>query len=107
MAKSFRTAFCEQFNCSPDEFEETLFWKSLNFHAKLLAPLLWKWRGTFFKEDFELVREVAAISCRETFVTELNRFHGRNMRDKNWLRRTFGIRISAGKLNKLNKQLLV
>lgn len=106
MPDTFQTVFCREFDCPPEAFEEQVFWKCLPSHAKIVARLLMGRRETFFREDFGLIREIASVACRDVVITELNRFHGRNLRDKNWARRLFKIRISGGKLRKLSVNLL-
>lgn len=101
----FNEAFCEQFACAPERFEQELFWRGLFLHAKLFALLFWSRRETFFREDFDLIREIAFVSCPEIFISELNRFRGRNLRDKNWIRKTFSIRLSGKKLVKLKDKV--
>lgn len=103
--RPFREAFCLRFDFPPDRYETALFWRSLHRHALLPALLLYRRRPEFFEEDFALVREVASARDNKLFVNELNFFYGRNLRDKNWVRKTFAIRISAKRLLRLKKQL--
>jgi hypothetical protein len=105
MAQTFKEAFCEAFSCSSEQYEERVFWQSIYLHAKVPALLLWGRRATFFKEDLDLLREVANVDCHEVFRMEINRFFGRNRREGSWVRRGFGIRISGKKLMRLKNRL--
>ena len=49
----------------------------------------------FFREDFELLQEISEVRDLGTLKQELSRFYGRNLRDKDWVRRTLQIRISG------------
>jgi hypothetical protein len=39
------------------------------------------------------------------FRAELNRFYGRNLRDKSWVRTPFLLRVSAKKILKIKKRI--
>lgn len=72
MPKPFQAVFCEEFSCSEEDFEHTLFWHCLPWHAKVFARMLWSHRESFFKEDFELIREIALVLSPAIFISELN-----------------------------------
>jgi len=93
--KSFKSLWCEKRGCPASEFEQQLFWHCLHRHALLLAPLIAHLSPSFFTEDFAFFREVGDTRSRGELINEANRFYGRNLRDRNWLRKTLGIRVSA------------
>lgn len=103
--KGFKEAFCERYRCSPEMYERRVFWRSLYRHAVPLAALIYWLKPEFFKEDFDLIRELDRMNNPEIFRSELNFFYGRNMRDRNWIRRTFYIRLSAKRILKLKNEL--
>ncbi len=103
--KSFKQAFCEKYGCSQDVYEEKVFWCCLYRHALPLAAVIYWLKPDFFKEDFDLIREIDKMNSPEVFRSELNFFHGRNVRDKNWIRRGLCIRLSAKRLLKLKSRL--
>jgi hypothetical protein len=105
MKASFQTAFCEHFQCSPGEYADRVFWSCLNAHARPIARFLLRSHSAFFREDMAFIREVGTAVTRGEVICELNRFYGRNLRDKNWLRRTFGIRISGKRVLRLYRML--
>jgi hypothetical protein len=104
--RTFRELFCEQVGCTPDRFEEEVFWRTLHLHSIPLAKVIYQKNPAFFKEDFDFIREVGTVSDPGTFTTELNRFHGRNVRDKTFLRGSASIRVSAKRLIALKNRIL-
>ncbi len=101
MALTFQAAFCEQFRCLPAEYERVLLGRVFYFHARLLAPFLRWLNPDFFEEDLAIVRDLADMTNPEIIGSELSFFHGRNVRDTNWVRKTFLLRVSAGKLRRI------
>ena len=101
MALNFQSAFCQHFGCSPKEYERGLFRRGFYLHARLLSPVLRRFDPHFFDEDLAVVRDLAEMTNREVIDGELSFFHGRNVRDKNWLRRTLLLRLSVAKLRRV------
>jgi hypothetical protein len=97
--------FCEKFQCSPDSFESQLFSRSLHRHAVMLAGPLSRMIPEFFREDMGLINDLATAVSHGEVLTELNRFYGRNVRDRNWLRKTFSLRISGKRVLRLSRKL--
>lgn len=104
--KTFKAAFCEHFRCPPDRYEESLFRRALFRHALPFAFLIQRFDPGFFDEDRDMIREVGAMTTHEIFRNEINYFFGRNLREKNWLRRTLRIRISGNRLIRLWRRLM-
>jgi hypothetical protein len=103
---TFRERFCEQFKCDPSQFEEAVFWRCLNRpHAWFFARLIFPKKPQVFKEDLEFIHELGGIRDPLTFKNEVNRYHGRNVREKGWTRGTFGIRVSGKRVMKLKNRL--
>ena len=81
--KTFRERFCEQFKCDASGFEEAVFWKCLNRpHAWLFARFLFPKDKLIFKEDLDFIHELGGIRDPLIFKNEVNRYHGRNVREK-------------------------
>jgi hypothetical protein len=97
---SFSERFCAITGTRAEMFDRKLFKKSLYAHARIVAPFLLKFRPEMFREDFEAIRELAMVDCPEIFAMEVNRFHGRNKRDRSILRQLFLIRVSGKRLLK-------
>lgn len=83
-----------------------MFWRGLFRHALPLALLIRRFNPEFFAEDLDLIREVGATTSQELFKNEINYFFGRNLRDRNWLRSTFRIRVSGNRLIRMRRRLL-
>ena len=94
-ARSFKMLFCEGYNCPAHDFERQLFRRCVHWPALPLALVICRLRPSFFREDLAFIRDVGAAVSRSEVVSELNRFYGRNVRDRNWLRTTLGIRVSG------------
>jgi hypothetical protein len=105
MVRDFQALFCERFACSAEEFEELLFWRCLYRHALPLAAVLRRTQPTFFTEDFSFLRELRRVNSTSEVVGELNRFYGRNVRDRSWLRKSCHIRVSGKRVLRLYRTL--
>lgn len=99
--ETFQILFCRMKGCPPGEFQRRVFRKALNRHAVPFVRVLESLNPDFFREDYEFIRDVGASVSRDEVVGELNRFFGRNLRDRNWLRRVFGLRVSGWRLLRL------
>lgn len=104
--QTFKQAFCQRYSCHPSQFETAVFWRTLYRHALPFALLIHLWNPSFFKEDIDCIRELGDTRSPDLFKVEINFFHGRNLRDKNWIRRSFSIRISAKRLLALKNKVL-
>lgn len=105
MDVEFRHLFSEVCGVSGEHFERKLFSKCLFRHALPFAWLLQKWEPEFFREDFEMLRDIATARNTEEVICELNRFFGRNARDKSILRTAFYFRVSGKRVLRLYRQL--
>jgi hypothetical protein len=106
MKQSFRSLFCEAYGCAPDEFEQRLFQRCLYRPIVPVAWIILRVSPAFFREDLVFLREVGAATSRSEVVGELNRFYGRNIRDRNWLRKQLAIRVSAKRVLRVYRSLL-
>jgi len=96
--QTFKEAYCEKFHCREADYEMEVFRRCLYRHALPLSSFILSRNPKFFQEDFDLIREIGNIDHADTFRSEINFFYGRNLRDKNWVRRIFRIRLSAKRL---------
>jgi hypothetical protein len=103
--KTFRALFCEHFECPAKNFEKQLFRTCLHRHAIPFRRLAAKLDPDFFREDLGLIADLATAASHEEVISELNRFYGRNVRDRNWFRRSFSIRISGKRVLKISRRL--
>ena len=104
-SRNFRSVFCEKFQCSPQEYEQQMFSRCLHRHTVPLARFLSKLNPDFFREDTGLIQDLATAGSHGEVLTELNRFYGRNVRDRNWLRKKFSLRISGKRVLRLSRKL--
>jgi hypothetical protein len=103
--RNFKSLACEAFQWPSEEYEDRLFRITLYRHAYFLAPLLSFLNPEFFREDWDLVRDLATASSHREVVAELNRFYGRNVRDRNWSRKWFSLRISGKRVQRLSRKV--
>jgi hypothetical protein len=97
----FKSLFCEKFKCSPEDYEERAFRKSLYWHARLLAPVIRAVRPAFFQDDFNFIRYLGeALDARQAKVDVLD---FKDTDRKNWrlLHSGLRIRISHRKTRRL------
>lgn len=104
-SKTFATLWSERHQGAIDDFENQMFWQCLHRHSLPLASLLIQYQPRFFREDFEFLRDVAFARTTDEVVGDLNRFYGRNVRDRSFLRRRFFIRVSGGRLLRVWRSL--
>ena len=103
--QTFRERFCEQYRCSTTDFAEAVFWRCVHWHAWLPARFLYRRDPSLFKEDIDFIHELGGIRDPLIFKAELNRFHGRNVREKGWIRGSFHIRVSARRVITLKNKI--
>ena len=103
---TFRERCCEELKCDPSKYEEAIFWRCMNRpHAWLFAKFIFPRDPKIFKEDLDFIHELGGICDALTFKSEVNRYHGRNVRERGWIRGTFGIRVSGKRVMKLKNKL--
>lgn len=105
MEMEFRQLFSQKSGIAAEQFERKLFYKCLFRHALPFAWLLEKMSPNFFREDFEMLRDVATARNTDEVICELNRFYGRNARDKSFLRPLFYLRISGKRVLRIYRSL--
>jgi hypothetical protein len=97
MSSTFRERYCAHHRIPVDQFEESLFRRTLYGHVRLIAPL---WRlvaPEWFEVDREFIRTVGLLRSRRMFHAEAGEFHGGEMGRKfgrRWLR----VRVSADRV---------
>jgi hypothetical protein len=104
--KPFCELICAHLGCPVAQYETALFRAALSRHCYPLARWLFWRKPSFFREDLDLIRELAFVRSNDIFFSELNRFYGRNLRDKNPWRKGFGIRLSGKRLIRLKNAAL-
>lgn len=105
MEADFRQLFSERFGCGEVEFETRLFRECLFRHSIPFVALLRRWKPEIFREDYDLARELAATHNTGEVVSELNRFYGRNARERGFFRTTCYFRISGKRVLQLYREL--
>ncbi len=91
--------------CPREDYEQKAFWQCLYRHAIPVALVLQKFKPEIFREDMEMLREISDVRDARVLKAELDRFYGRNLRDRSRLRRILLIRVSAGRVLKLKRRV--
>jgi hypothetical protein len=106
MGADFRQLFCHKYELAPERFEQRLFWMCLFRHSLPFVHFLIRWKPEIFREDFDLMREVASTRSRGEVVNELNRFFGRNRRVGGFWRNACLFRVSGKRVLQIYRALL-
>jgi hypothetical protein len=102
---SFKSLFCEEFKCSPEDYEERAFWKFLYGHARFLAPVIRLVYPGFFLEDFKFIRYLGdSVDTRQVRADVLD-FKDINLKRWRMLHGSLRIRVSGRKASRLALQL--
>jgi hypothetical protein len=104
MDADFRQLFCEATGCRPADFERRMFSRCLFRHAVAFKWLI-RNKEEFFREDLEMLRDIGSARNTPEVISELNRFYGRNRRDKSILRTQFFVRISGKRVLRVYRDL--
>jgi len=102
---TFRERFCEYYKCGPEEFEQNVFWRTLHRHAYFLARWWHRRDPLIFKEDYDFIHEIGGVRDPLIFKSELNRYHGRNVRERGWIRGTLHVRVSGKRVIRLKNKI--
>jgi hypothetical protein len=105
MDVEFRQLFSEKWGVEAEQFEGKLFYKCLFRHALPFVWLLQKCDKNFFHEDFGMLRDVASARNTDEVICEVNRFFGRNARDKSFLRTVLFLRVSGKRVLRAYREL--
>ena len=106
MGADFRQLFCQKYGLAPEQFEQKLFWMCLFRHSLPVVYLFCRWKPEIFREDFDLMREVASCRSRGEVVNDLNRFFGRNRRVGGFWRNICLCRVSGKRVLQLYRGLI-
>lgn len=102
--ESFVDLVCETFKCSPEDFNETVFWLCVFPQALFLARWLWRWNRGYFKPDLELIEQVKNATDQGELMFELNDFRRHHPQAgifRTWLK----VRLSGERLLALGDKL--
>jgi len=106
MGADFRQLFCLKYELPPEQFERALFWMSVFRHSLPVVSLLQRWKPEMFREDYDLMREVASSTSRGEVICELNRFYGRNRRVGGFWRNVLYCRVSGKRVLQIYRSLI-
>lgn len=106
MDLDFRQLVSARYGISAEKFERKLFQKCLFRHALPFVWLLEKCDPDFFREDLEMLRDVASARTTDEVICEINRFFGRNARDKSFIRTGLYLRVSGKRVLRFYRKMI-
>ena len=101
---SFVDLYCNEFDCSPENFEESVFRQCLFPHAVQLVSIIWGLNPRYFNADLELIRQVKFLNKADEVALEIQRFRHHDKRT-GVLRRWLKARVSGRRLLNLARLL--
>jgi hypothetical protein len=103
--QDLKARFCERFSCPPEDYEFRAFTQCLYWHALLLAPFVFFLNTSYFRIDFELIRELGVVSHVQDADLALLSFQDANRATRSFWRTGLNIRISGRKAANLAREL--
>ena len=103
--QNFADKCCQQFQCHPSDFPETVLWNCLPALRKILARIIWLWKPEFFESDLHLIKEVGNAATIDE-VREIIKFHNKQPAARSFIRHRLKVRLSRSKLQALAGKML-
>ncbi len=103
--KKFRVRFCEEYNCTREEYVKKVFSIALYSHARIPAFFLRIFYPSYFKIDREYILEAGETEHPAMFRGEIDIYYGNNLRSRSWLRNKMLIRLSGTKMKRIGERL--
>ena len=105
-SRTFKSLFCEHFDCPPAEYEKRVLRCVLYRRARLLAPLLSAMFPNYFFDDFQFIADLGyATSLIEVNAEVAHHKKTSRQRSLVFLHRGLKLRVSGGKVVLLAHQL--
>jgi hypothetical protein len=98
--KTFKSRFCEFYQCPENQFERAILLKVLHRRSLLLAWCLLRIHPAFFSTDYRILRQVGAVASRNNLLAEARDIRNDYQRfnDFGIMRRFLNLRISGKRL---------
>jgi hypothetical protein len=104
--RNFKTAFCARFECSQDNFEQRVFWKTMHPEARPVALLIRLLRPKFFQSDLDCIRNLAGADTKQEVRSLLNALQYDPAFKCGFFRGFLRVRISGRRLTRLAAKVL-
>jgi hypothetical protein len=102
---TFAECFCAKNNIPPEHYAREVFNRVLYRRTHVFKWLLPLVNQNYFAADFDLIYGVEGLKRMRDFATEAERFN-EHPANRGWLRRTFCLRVSSGRLKVLIRETL-
>jgi len=103
--KSFEEFFCEAHGCSAEQFRRKVFWRTLTWRGRLLAPFLGGSTGQHFGPDRSLIAGVSRATDMAQIRTEIRDYFEDSL-NRGWLRQVADVRVSTRRVRNLARRYL-
>lgn len=102
---TFRERFCADEKCPNEQFVSRIFWRTLYFHARLIAPAILLFQRSFFEADRSLISSAGDAGDMKRIREDVRDFFW-DSNNHGWARRRLNIRVSGQKLKDLAREYL-
>ena len=106
-AQKFQALFCQQFDCSPSEYEKLALREFLYPHARLLVPVIRTLRPSLLEEDLKFIRYLGEAEDFQEAEDNVATFRDANRGTRSFLRKRWKLRVSGRKAGKVARQLFL
>jgi|YNPBryantNP2012_1023418.scaffolds.fasta_scaffold03727_1 hypothetical protein len=103
--KTFKEAFCERYQCPPDQYLRRAFQKCLYRRAVFLAPIIMLVSPAFFQVDMDVIERIGSARSWRELHAELKAFSINSRLRTRPLRSQFRLRVSGNRICKLAELL--
>ena len=107
MDKTFKSRFCEYYQCPEEKFERAALLKVLHRRSLVLAWLFLYLKPSLFETDFRILRQIGSITSRNNLAAEARDIRNDYVRfnDFGVVRRFLNLRISGQRLMHLANEV--
>lgn len=100
-----KSRYCEIFSVAPDQFEKSLFWRSIRWYIFPMAVGVAAVHPKHFRLDYQFIESIGSCETMADVRAEVASFHW-ECGISSFLRRRLGVRVSASRIARLAKRLL-
>jgi len=105
--KSFRTRYCDRYQCPEEGFEKAILLKVLHRRSVPIAWLLLRVHPSVFQTDYRILSQIGNVSSRNNLLADARdiRHDYQRLNDFGFLRRFLNLRISGQRLLAVSNQV--
>jgi hypothetical protein len=103
----FMTAFCQAYQCAPEQYKEKAFWLCLHRRAVPFARLLRFLSPRFFDNDFALLEEAGKVIRYSELLAVINQFRQDCQVERRYLHDQLRLRVSGRRVCRVFARLVL